>query len=428
MNPVPPELATPCTRRDLLGAMASLPLLRLFDHPTFGTPARRGNRKAWILVWLDGGASHLETFDCKPEAPPDIRGDLKSIPTRADGVFFGEPLGRLAKLMDRMTLFRSITHGEGQHDRASEYLLTGHRPSPVLNHPFLGVVHALGRSEDSAIPAYVAIPDAPTHGREGFLPAARGPFEVGGNPGRPDFRVHDLAPRQRTPARSTLLRQLDALDGAPRSPSEATRDAFLAQALRMTLDPKTRAVFDLGAEADAVRQRFGRHQLGQSCLLARRLVQHGSRSVLIRDVGWDHHRDIKRAMTYGFPPKLTALDQSISALVEDLERHDLADDVMVVVASEFGRTPRLNPSGGRDHWPRAQSVLAFGAGLARGAVVGSTDRKGEAPASDAISPADLHATLIAALGGDVGQTLRAPNGRPIPVVEAGGRPVRGALR
>lgn len=411
-------------RRQVLCGMGALPLFH-FDRPGFGGMPMPKNR-ALIVLWLDGGLTHLDTFDCKPEAPVDIRGDIVSKKTSVDGVFFAEQLPRLGKLMNKLTLFRSITHGEGVHDRASQYLLTGHRPSPVLHHPFLGAVHALA-GKDSNMPSLVAIPDAPTHGKQGFLAADRAPFEVGGDPGRPGFAVRNLTPRVST-EQARLLTKLDALDGKPKSASEKARDSFLDQARALSLDTEARAVFDLDKEKPQTRQRYGRHKMGQSCLLARRLVENGTKTVLIRDIGWDHHRDVKRALTYGFPGKFVLLDQSISALVEDLERRELSDKVLVVVASEFGRTPRLNPAGGRDHWPRSQSVLTFGAGMRRGVAIGSTDRRGEAPAEGAMSPADFHATVVAALGNDLKQTLHTADGRPIPVIERGGKPVAEALR
>lgn len=409
-----------CDRRRFLGGLAALPLCSAVD---FAAPPRRA--RALVLVWLDGGMSHIDMFDGKPEASPDIRGDLKSVRTARDGVWFGEGLPRLAARMDRLTLFRAVSHGEGVHERASEYLLTGHRPSAVLEHPCVGAVHALAGT-DAALPAFVAVPTAPAHGGAGFLAVRHGPFEVGGDPGRPDFRVRDLAPDPARSRRERLREQFDALD-TPRSASERARDAFVEQARRLSGDADARRGFDLGAEPAELRQAYGRHSLGQSCLLARRLVEHGTRCVLVRDIGWDHHRDIRRALTYGFPPKYEAVDQAISALVDDLERRELAEQVVVVVASEFGRTPRLNPAGGRDHWPRAQSVLAFGGGLARGAVVGRTDRRGEEPVEGATSPADLHATLVRALDADPDRVLQTPDGRPFPIVERGGVPVAEAL-
>jgi uncharacterized protein (DUF1501 family) len=220
---------------------------------------------------------------------------------------------------------------------------------------------------------------------------------------------------------------MDRLDGAPRSAAEADRDRFLRQARQMSGDPEVRAAFDLGAEPAELRNRYGRHRLGQGCLLARRLVRAGVRAVLVRDVGWDHHVGIARELTYGFPPKLQALDEALGALIDDLERSGLGDEVVVCLASEFGRTPRLNPGGGRDHWPRAQSVLLYGGGIRRGVAFGTTDHKGEEPASDPCSPADLFATLLAALGEDQDAILRTADGRPVRIVEEGAAPIRAVL-
>ena len=403
-------------------AMSRMPRLAPLLVPGAGGAAARAER-ALILVWLDGGASHLDTFDGKPQATPEVRGELRTIATAVDGVHFSEHLPRLAAHMPHCTLLRSVTHGEGNHDRGSHYLLTGHRPSPVLVHPALGAVR--GADDGGALPAFVSIPHAPDYGREGFLAATRAPFEVGGDPGTPDFTVRHLAARPGLERARALLGRIDALDGAPRSAAEAARDRALQQALAMGAG--ARETFDLGREPERVRARYGRHRLGQACLLARRLVQGGVRTVLVRDQQWDHHQGIARALTYGFPPKLEALDQAVGALIEDLEQSGLREQVLVCVASEFGRTPRLNPAGGRDHWPRAQSVLLYGAGVRRGVVVGTTDARGEEPDERPVSPGDVFATLVAALGGDVDALLRTPDGRPVRVVEEGAAPIHEAL-
>jgi len=402
-----------CTRRQLFLGLAAAALLP--------RPVRTPRRL--VLVWLDGGASHLDTFDGKPEAGVHIRGDLPSRRTPLDGVFVGERLAGLAARLPRCALIRSLSHGEGNHDRGSHLLLTGRRPSPVLVHPSLPAA-MVKDLEVPALPAFVAVPDAPEYGGAGFLPASAGPFEVGGDPARADFSVRGLEAPAGSERRRDLLAKLDAQGGA-RSPAERVRDRFVRQAAAMTADPAVREAFDLAREPDAVRARYGRHRLGQSCLLARRLVGAGTRAVLVRDVGWDHHLKIASALTYGFPPKLDALDQALSALVDDLEEG--AGDVLVCVASEFGRTPRLNPAGGRDHWPRAQSVLLYGAGIARGAVLGTTDAKGEEPASDPCTPGDLFATLVRALEIDADAALRTPDGRPVRLVPEDAKPLAAVL-
>jgi uncharacterized protein (DUF1501 family) len=187
-------------------------------------------------------------------------------------------------------------------------------------------------------------------------------------------------------------------------------------------------LFDLNRETPETRERYGRKLLGQSTLLARRLVEGGVRTVLVRFKGWDHHESIARAMTYGFPPKLEALDQAVTALHEDLARRGLDERVTVVLASEFGRTPRINPRGGRDHWARASSVLLFGGGLRRGVVVGKTDANGEAPIERPVSPADLFCTVLGALGADLEQVLHTPDGRPVRTVNESAKPIHEILQ
>ena len=410
--------------------------------------AARRSQRSLILVWLDGGLSHLDSFDAKPEAAVDIRGELPTRRTPIDDVFFGEALERLAALVPKCTLIRSLTSGEGNHDRGTHYMLTGHRPSPVLRYPSLGswLGHDVGSdrghaveeqagdrvsrdssSSSEALPDYIAIPDVPPSGRQGFLPASRLPFEIGQAPNQRGFRVRNLT---RDPARARARKLLDLknrLGSAAASEAERTLADLQRRSRALVESDEAREAFALERETPQLRQRFGRGSLGQSCLLARRLVERGVRVVLVRDRGWDMHQNIVRRMTYGFPPKLPALDQAVSALIEDLERSGLGERVLVAVASEFGRTPRVNPAGGRDHWPRAHSSLLYGAGVKRGAIVGATDVRGEEPSERPVSPAEFVATLIAALRADPKTELRTPDGRPIGVVEHDAKPVREAL-
>ncbi len=412
-------------RRQFLTTMGAIPFL---PSLLSGMPLLDRTKRALILIWMDGGMSHIDTFDGKPEAPPDIRGDLVSKESSLEGVYLTESLPLLSQKMKECVLIRSITSPEGNHDRGSYYMLTGRRPNPVLTHPSLGSVFGHEPSADgNPIPAYVAIPDAHNYARQGFLPITHGPFELGARPDRRDFQVKNLEPHPQMQQAMELLRQVDELDGHPRSEAEAARDRFLEQAQRLSLDPEVRALFDVKAEKPELRQRYGKHFLGQSCLLARRLVEGGVRTVFVRDLGWDHHIDIKNGLTFGYPPKLNAMDEAISALHEDLDRRGLLEKVIVMVASEFGRTPRINPRAGRDHWSRASSVLLFGAGLRKGTVVGRTDAKGEVPVERPVSPADLFTTVLAALGANLHQTLYTPDGRPVRLVDEGIHPIREVL-
>jgi hypothetical protein len=399
-------------RRGFVTTMGALPFL---PGLLPAAAAGKGPKRSLIMIWMDGGMSHIDTFDGKPEAPSGIRGDLVSNETTLEGVFFSEHLPRLSRLMKKMTLVRSITSPEGNHDRGSCYMLTGRRPNPVLTYPSFGSVY--GGAGDGALPPYVAIPDAHYYAGEGFLPLTKGPFELGGSPGVQNFRVKNLDPHPQLDRAMELLRKVDELDGAPQSTAELARDQFLEQARDLSLNAQTRALFDVSQEKEATRQRYGRHFLGQSCLLARRLVEGGVGTVFVRFKGWDDHQKIATAMTYGWPPKLEAMDEAVAALHDDLEARGMLENTMVVVASEFGRTPRINGSGGRDHWSRASSVLLFGSGLKPGCVYGSTDAKGESPLEDPVTPGDLFCTILSGLGADLERKLSTADGRPIPLVE-----------
>lgn len=409
------------TRRSFLASMAALPFAAQLQPI-----AVRRRPKAMILVWLDGGMSHIDVFDGKPEASVDVRGDMRwqRLPS---GACISEHLPKLGTRLDRCALIRSLTHGEGNHDRASHYLLTGYRPSPVLVYPALGAAIAPLLGDDSPLPHYVAVPTAPAYGHSGFLPRGMGPFETGGDANAAGFRVPDLTPRADAAAIDALVDRLDGLD-APRSADERLHDQYSRRARTMAQDPAVRELFDLQREPAERRQRFGRHRLGQACLLAARLCGGGVPTVLVRDDGWDHHRGVLRALTYGFPGKLTQLDDALSALLDHLRDTGKQDDILVAVLSEFGRTPRLNPQAGRDHWPRAQSVLLSGAGIRGGAVVGSTDAKGEEPHSEACSPADLWATLLAARQLPLDQVLHTDTGRPVRLLPPDASPIAAALR
>lgn len=376
-----------------------------------------------ILIWLDGGASHLELFDGKPEAPGEVRGDSRWIRGAIDGTWLGDGLPRLAERLSRCALIRSLTHGEGNHDRASAFVLTGRRPSPVLRYPSLGASLA-SLAEPATLPSFVALPSVPEHAGAGFLPRHCGPFVVSANaPGA--FVAPDLVPAPGQAAVDELTDLLDRLDGAPRSPAEAARDRFVAQARAMGADPAVRALFDTAAEPAAEHERFGRHPLGRACQLATRLCEGGVDTVLVRHTGWDHHRQIRHAMTYGFPGPMTQLDSAISALLDRQQQRGA--ELLLCVASEFGRTPRLNPDGGRDHWPRAGFALLAGTGIRAGVVHGSTDARGEEPAADACSPGDLFATLLAARGIAPDTVLRTDTGRPIRLLPEDAAPIAAVL-
>lgn len=425
------------SRRDLLklGVVSSLGL-SLTDFFRLRAQAPLGAEKgvSCILIWLDGGPSHLDTFDPKPDAPIEVRGDFKAIPTKLDGVQICEHLPRTAHIMDRVALVRALTHDLGNHDTGSHYLLTGHRPNPVLEYPSLGSLVAHHSGFGSALPPYIGIPEGPSAARHGYLPSTFGPFSVGGDPGKADFRVRDLNPPEgvsfdRINRRKAMLDVIDGFSGLVDSGPGAKGDDFFGMAYRLMSSPEAKAAFDLAKEPDNVRSRYGRHRIGSSCLLARRLVEAGSRFVTVVDNGWDHHQNIFKVLPDAFFPgsgKLPALDQAYSALIEDLASRGMLETTMVVLMGEFGRTPKINAIGGRDHWPRAGSALLAGGGIRGGQAIGETDAFGELPKERPVSPEDLAQTMLAALGIDASKEIITPDGRPVKILGSG-TPIRELL-
>jgi hypothetical protein len=419
-------------RRDLLKA-GVLSFLGLGLHDWFRLRAETGDasRRALparncILIWLAGGPSHLDTFDPKPAAPPDIRGEFKPIATSVPGLHISEVFPSLAKIMDRVTLIRSMTSPEADHDRASHHLLTGYRPFPALVYPSHGsVVSKIRHSEQATLPPYVAIPDGPTFSSSGYLTPAYDPFAVSGDPNQENFRVRNLTPPDRLTLNRLLRRRamVKSLDefarDVPPTPLTTSRDQFSDRAYSLMTSSATLAAFRIGEEPPAVRDKYGRTTFGQSCLLARRLVEAGVSFVTLNDrgmgrLGWDTHAQnfptIKNTLA---PP----LDQGLTALLGDLADRRLLENTLVVMMGEFGRTPKINQNAGRDHHGRANSVLLAGAGIPGGLVLGKTDARGDLPTERAVTPADLAAVLYLKLGIDPEHKFEAPDGRPIRLVD-----------
>jgi hypothetical protein len=406
-----------------------------------------------ILVWLDGGPSHLDTFDLKPDAPAEVRGEFAPTATDVPGIHICEHFRRLATMMHRVCLVRSMTSPLGEHNLGSHYMLTGYQPSPVLDYPSYGSVAAACRESSphapraadgtprvpttlAALPAYVAVPSFNAHAANGYLGGSMRPFAVGGDPSKPDFRVKDLdAPAEfdaaRLDRRREFLADFDRLsrqveDGAFRQ----TRDAHFEQAYRLITSPTAKRAFDLAEERPAVRQRYGMSRIGQSCLLARRLVEAGCPFVTVTDNGWDTHgqiyRELKEGYVGGYAGKIPLLDAALSALLDELAASGLIDETLVIVMGEFGRTPKLNTAAGRDHWPRAFSVLLAGGGVRGGQVVGSSDARGENAADRPVTPTDLARTVYTILGVDPDREFHTADGRPVRV-SPGGQVIRECL-
>lgn len=407
-----------------IGPRAARPALAFGGLPGGAPwPGRPGARaQAVIQLHLSGGMSHLDTLDPKPEAPVEVRGPFGTVKSKLAGEPLGELVRRTAEVADRITVIRSMTHTEADHDRGTHSMLTGYQPSPAVAYPSFGAVvaHELGVRND--LPPYVCVPSAGSQFLgTGYLSAACAAFSVGGNPASPRFRVRDLGAPQDVDAerQQRRLRLLAELDDA--RPELAAADAvrasaeFYRQAFALIDSPAARAAFDLGAEPDASKDRYGRRTLGMGCLLARRLVQAGVRYAVVSQGGFDHHTQIGS----GLPPRMAEVDQAFAALVADLDALGLLDSTLVLLTTEFGRTPRLNGDAGRDHWPRVFSIALAGGGVRRGCLHGASNASGAEPEHDPVRPADLAATVFHLLGIDPEKKLLAPGDRPIDLVRDG---------
>lgn len=425
-----------------------------------------GQRTAVILVWLRGGASHLETFDPKPNAPSDYRGPYSPISTNVPGIQIGELLPKLAQCADRYTLVRSLSHTGGGHPAGSLQMLSGDPDAADKRTPkypdWMSVANSIRADQPHEIPNYIAINpvdryDSFTIAGPTYLGPGFGPFQIKGDPSKPTFQVPNIGlssdtQRNALKNRVGLRQSLDRLqDGLDQSGLMESLGQFETQAMNLLLSPQAREAFDLTQESQAVRDKYGMHQWGQQCLMARRLVEAGVEIITTefdgplcgRVANWDDHavnHHVFDAIQYRAP----YFDQAVSALIEDVYQRGLSERVLVVVTGEFGRTPRISQvasSGGgvasgakgtvqpgRDHWPRAGSMLFAGGGIETGKVIGATDTKGEDPIAGRVGPEDFMATIYSHLGIDTDHTfIRDFTGRPTPIIRDG-KPIPGLGR
>jgi uncharacterized protein (DUF1501 family) len=421
---------SPLSRRTFLhvGFLGGLGLtldqyLRLSAAQGAGAPSKRGPKaEACIHIFLPGGMAHQESFDPKPYAPVEYRGEMGQVKTKLDGVVFNECLKQTAQVADKITVVRSMTHGEAAHERGTHNMFTGYRPSPAIVFPSMGSVvsHELGVRNN--LPPYVAVPSVPTNfAGSGYLSSAYGPFSLGSDPANPGFRVQDLAlPGGVTPDRFTHRRQLMAAVNehfrkTEKSDNLDAMDTFYQRAYGLISSEKARSAFDINKEPAKLRDEYGRNAAGQRLLLARRLVESGVRFVTLSYGGWDMHGNIKQSMTNQLPQ----LDQAFAALVRDLDTRGMLDKTLIMISSEFGRTPKINTTAGRDHWPKVFSVVLAGGGVKRGQVYGKSDATASEPEEDALGVEDLAHTVYHCLGIDATKKLMSPGDRPIDIVREG---------
>ncbi len=384
--------------------------------------SKEGPAKGVIHIVLPGGMAHQESWDPKPEAPLEYRGPFGVAKTNVRGVVLNENFSNVAKIVDKMTIIRSIAGKDADHGRASYAMFTGYRKSPAIEHPAIGSVvsHELGSRQN--LPPYVAVPSAGEYAGTGYLGSQFGPFGLGSDPGRSGFQVKDLllppgVDDDRFYKRQRIRETVDEHFRKIASKAEAlgAMDKFYERAYGMISSPAAREAFDIDKESSATKAKYGQNEAGMRLLLARRLIEAGVRFTTVSYGGWDHHAGIENAMRRQAP----TLDQALAGLISDLDDRGMLDSTLVLVTSEFGRTPKINATAGRDHFPRVYSVALAGGGFKRGLVYGSSNSTASEPEENPVRIEDVLTTVYQQIGINADKELMAPGGRPIEVIDGG---------
>ncbi len=408
----------------LAGSTLTLPQLlqrqahaELKDYENF-----EGTAKSIIHIYLPGGMAHQESWDPKPYAPIEYRGEMRNVKTKMDGVLFGDALPKTAQVADKITVVRSMSHGEAAHVRGTHNMFTGYRPSPALQFPSIGSVISQQYGSRKNLPPYVCIPNQPNEfAGSGYLSSAFAPFALGSDPAANGFKVRDLnlpagVDDSRFANRRTALESVNAFfQSREKSDQINAMDSFYDSAYSLISSPEAREAFNLEKEDAKLRDAYGRNQAGARMLLARRLVESGVRLVNLTYGGWDMHDNI----VAGFKRTMPSFDQAYAQLITDLDQRGLLDETIVMVSSEFGRTPKINATAGRDHWPKVFSIALAGGGFKRGSVYGSSNATASEPEENALGVEDLFTTVYHALGIVADKELMAPGDRPIEIVNGG---------
>ncbi len=439
------------SRRDFLqigtlGALG-LSLSKLAALQALGATDKSKDNKSCIMIFNLGAPSQLDTFDMKPNAPSEIRGPFKPIRTNNPDIQVAEIFPQLAKLADKFSLVRTCYHtAAAVHDTGHQMMQTGRLFTGGINTPHAGCALEFLKGRRNELPANIILPQAmgPTggnlpHGQDaGFLGKAYDPFVLNADPSTKDFKVPDLLPPTEI-GEARLKRRQDlrqVVDGTVRdfeaSPSAQLMDANFASAYRLMTSTRAREAFDLSKEPMKVRERYGMTRFGQSCLLARRLVEADVRFVTINtfitvfdEITWDIHGSKPFTSISGMKDIVAPMyDQGYSALLEDLAQRGMLDTTMVANLAEFGRTPKVNPAGGRDHWPQCWTITFAGGGVKGGRVVGKSDEIGAYPVERPVKPSEVVATIYHSLGLDLETHLPGPQGRPFSLVDYGTQPIR----
>src|SRR5713226_2214227 len=423
---------------DLFQSTANASVVR---PPNAPFSQNEGPAKSVIQIILPGGLAHQESWDPKPEAPIEYRGPLGVVKTKLPGVVFSENLSRTAQVADKITVVRSITGRIPDHAQASYLMFTGYLPSPAIQHPSIGAVVSHEFGPKNSLPSYVGVPSVPVQAGTGYLSTKYGAFELGADPGQKNFQVRDITlPKgvseerfdRRRNARQAVEDHFRKLESSPTELD--TMDEFYQQAYKLISSPVARKAFSLEGEPEAMNQLYGDYKnprngqpfgIGKRLMLARRLVEAGVRFVTVTyggSTGWDNHRSIKESINDGMP----AFDHAFAGLIADLDQRGMLDSTLVMVTSEFGRTPKINVDAGRDHWARVYSYALAGGGITRGQIYGASDATAAEPDRDAVSVEDYLATVYHQTGINSEDRLMATGGRPIDIVR-GGKVVQGLI-
>ncbi len=418
----------------LFGFDLAAPLLQgsQTPWPAGNSSATASNDLSVIIVWLKGGLSTIDTLDMKPSAPMEIRGEFKPISTVVPGIQVCEHLPKLAQQMDKFSLVRNFGHRNSTHEDANHFMLTGYHPTPAFNkgvtpnneRPSHGslISHELGSR--GSLPSYVCLPRMHPSAGSAYLGASCAPFTIQADPSSPSFSVPDVVPpagvsANRSARRASLLAGVDRFHQDPTIQAHDkawTFSQYRDRAFGLMSSEAAQSSFDLGSEPESLRDEYGRHVLGQSCLMARRMVEGGVRCVHLDTLDWDTHSNnflmLKKEL-------LPMLDTAVAALFRDLHDRGMLDKTLVVVSGEFGRTAKINGRAGRDHWGPSFTVALGGGGIQGGRVVGASDRYGEKPIGQPYGPADLAATIFSRVGINPAKELHTADGRPVKITNDG---------
>lgn len=421
------------TRRQLLrigtAGAVGLSLPRLLQSRAFADSAGKPKRDdlSLILLWMQGGPSHIDTFDMKPEAPVEIRGEFSTIPTNVPGTSICEHLPKLAKQADKFSIIRSGYSYNGSHGVADAYMLSGWRYSPSVAYPCYGSVISKELGYRKSMPPHVQlglnVDRRFMGGVAGFLGNEFNPFEVAEDPSAKQFSINGISlpagvSSDRFARRRTMLAKLNTWQKSVEESSDSVEamDSFYEKAFAMVTSPAAKKAFDLSAENAKTRDAYGRNRFGQSCLLARRLVESGVRVVTVTDGGWDTHDQNFRSLKTG---KLPTLDAAYATLLSDLSERGMLDSTIVLWLGDFGRTPRVNPSAGRDHWAGSTVFTIGGGGIKTGQLIGQSNEYAEQPTTDPIRVEDIAATLYSHYGIPLDRHYVTPDGRPVSINDGG---------